>query len=134
MKKMRVLGLLLGICFCLAVGAGAFGAEKLQVIPPETEQMTALRKAMDAKVDGMSARMVEMTDWMYHNPESGFLEFKASEMLTGELKKYGFAVEMNVPNLPANIDKMKIIGGLTKDYKGPAGLPTAFKARYKGKS
>jgi amidohydrolase len=134
MKKIRVLGLLLGICFCLILGAGAFGAEKLQVIPPETEQMTGLRKAMDAKVDSMSARMIEMTDWMYQNPESGFLEFKASEMLTQELKKYGFSVEMNVPNLPANIDKMKIIGGLTKDYKGPAGLPTAFKAKYKGKS
>ena len=29
---------------------------------------------------------------------------------------------------------MKIIGGLTPDYKGPAGIPTAFKAKYKGKT
>ena len=134
MKKIRIFGWLLGIYSLLALGTGAFGGEKLQVIPPEPEQMAALRKVMNAKVDSMSARMIEMTDWMYYHPESGFLEFKASEMLTGELKKHGFEVEMNVPNLPANIDKMKIIGGLTKDYQGPSGLPTAFKAKYKGKS
>ena len=63
--------------------------------------MTALRKAFDAKVDAYSARIVEMNDWMYHNPESGFLEFKAAEMLTGDLKKNGFEVEMNVPGLAA---------------------------------
>jgi amidohydrolase len=75
-----------------------------------------------------------MNDWMYHNPESGFVEFKASAMLTGELRKQGFEVEAGVPNLPAGYDKLKLIGGLAADYSGGAGMPTAFKARYKGKS
>lgn len=109
-------------------------AAQLQVVPPGNPQMTALRKAFDAKLDAYSARIIEMNDWMYYNPESGFLEFKAAEMLTGELKKNGFEVEMNVPGLEPNFDKMKIIGGLTPDYKGPAGIPTAFKAKYKGMS
>jgi len=119
--------------FCLGNGFTFFWAQ-LQVIPPENPQMTALRKAFDAKLDAYGARMIEMNDWMFHNPESGFLEFKAADMLTGDLKKNGFEVEMNVPGLPPNFDKMKLIGGLTPDYKGPAGMPTAFKAKYKGKS
>ena len=109
-------------------------AAQLQVVPPEAANITATRKAVDAKIDGYSVRMIEMNDWMYKNPESGFLEFKAAEMLTGELKKSGFEVEMGVPGLDPKFDSFKIIGGLDPGYKGPKGLPTAFKAKYKGKS
>lgn len=110
-------------------------AKKLpRVIPPETPKMKTLRMAVDAEIDALSARLIEMNDWMYHNPESGFLEFKASELLAGELKKHGFEVEMGVPGLSPEFDKLKIVGGLTRDYSGPAGMPTAFKARYKGKT
>jgi len=109
-------------------------AAQLQVVPPEAANITATRKAVDAKIDGYSVRMIEMNDWMYKNPESGFLEFKAVEMLTGELKKSGFEVEMGVPGLDPKFDSFKIIGGLDPGYKGPKGLPTAFKAKYKGKS
>ena len=130
-KSSFVAGLFL--LFVIVGVSSSFGAQ-LQVVPPENPQMTALRKAFDEKVDAYSARIVEMNDWMYHNPESAFLEFKAAELLTGDLKKNGFEVEMNVPGLESNIDKMKIIGGLTPDYKGPSGIPTAFKAKYKGKS
>ena len=108
--------------------------EKPQVIPPETSEITALREAVDAEIDTLSTRMIEMSDWMYHNPESGFLEFKASAMLTEELKKHGFEVVMGVPGLDENFDRLKLIGGLTPDYSGPPGIPTAFRAKYKGKT
>ncbi len=108
--------------------------EKPQVIPKETKKVAALRKALDAEIDALSARIIEINDWMYHNPEPGFLEFKAAKVLTDELKTNGFEVEMGVPGLPSDFDRLKVIGGFPVDYSGPPGLPTAFKAKYKGKS
>ena len=135
MRKIRKYSLAMGLFFLLITAAVSMSfAAQLQVVPKETPQMTALRKAFDAKLDAYGPRMIEMNDWMYQNPESGFLEFKAAEMLTGDLKKNGFEVEMNVPGLDPNFDKLRLIGGLTPDYKGPSGMPTAFKAKYKGKS
>ncbi len=104
------------------------------MIGPETADMTTVRKAVDQEIDALSQRLFEINDWMYHNPEPGFVEFKASTMLTDELKQHGFEVEMGVPDLPPNFDRLKIIGGLPADYSGPTGLPTAFKARYKGRT
>lgn len=108
--------------------------QKTQVIPRETRKITTLRKIVDSEIDALSARLIEINDWMYHNPEPGFLEFKASKMLIDELKKHGFKVETGVPGLDPNFDKLKIIGGFPADYSGPSGLPTAFKAKYKGKN
>lgn len=108
--------------------------QKTQVIPRETRKITTLRKIVDSEIDALSARLIEINDWMYHNPEPGFLEFKASKMLIDELKKHGFEVETGVPDLDPNFDKLKIIGGFPADYSGPSGLPTAFKAKYKGKN
>ncbi len=105
-----------------------------RVIPAETPQMTALRQAVDRQIDGLAPRMIEMSDWMYRNPEPGFLEFKASAMLADELEKHGFVVEMGVPGLPEDFDRLKIVGGLPADYSGPEGMPTAFRAKFKGKS
>jgi amidohydrolase len=105
-----------------------------QVIPPESSQTTELRKAVDAEVDALAPRLIELNDWMYENPEPGFLEFEAAKALTEELSKHGFEVEMGVPGLDASYDKFKIIGGIPADYSGPKGLPTAFKAKYKGKT
>jgi amidohydrolase len=122
------------IAFVLATTTLALADEPPQVIPKESKEVTALREAVDKEIDALSARMLEINDWMYHNPESGFLEFEASEMVVDELKKHEFEVEMGVPNLDPNIDRLKLVGGLTPDYSGPSGLPTAFKAKYKGKT
>jgi amidohydrolase len=121
---------------------GIFGAtnhaavheEKTQVIPPENSRTTELREAVDSVIDSLSTRLIEINDWMYNNPEPGFLEFKASSVLVDELKKYGFTVEMGVPGLGPEFDSLKIVGGFPVDYEGPSGIPTAFKAKYKGKS
>jgi amidohydrolase len=114
--------------------AAPFQEERPQVIPKESQETTELRMAVDAEIDALSSRLLEMNDWMYHNPESGFLEFEASKMLVEELEKHGFEVEMGMPNLEPDIDRLKMMGGLTPDYDGPPGIPTAFKAKYKGKT
>ncbi|MFC1553656.1 peptidase dimerization domain-containing protein [candidate division KSB1 bacterium] len=111
-----------------------FSQEKPQVIPPENDETKKLRLLVDKNIDQLSGRLFEINDWMYNNPEPGFLEFKAAEMLTDELKKHGFEVEMGVPGLDENFDKLKIVGGVPADYSGPAGIPTAFKAKFKGSS
>ena len=104
------------------------------VIPPESPEIKTLREKTDAHIDAYGSRMIEMSDWMYRHPESAFLEFKASQMLTEELERFGFQIERGVPGLPPDFDRLKIAGGLTPDYDGPPGLPTAFKAKYKGKT
>ncbi|MFB3854863.1 MAG: peptidase dimerization domain-containing protein [Vicinamibacterales bacterium] len=105
-----------------------------RVIPADTAETAALRQALDREIDALAPRMLEMSDWMYSNPEPGFLEFKASAMLADELRKHGFIVEMGVPGLPENFDRLKVVGGVPADQVGPSGMPTAFKAKYKGRS
>jgi len=133
--KNNVILFILMIVFLASVGLRSeVSKEKIQVIPKESRKITGLRKAVDEKIDGLSARLIEMNDWMCHNPEPGFLEFKAAAMLIEELKKHGFEVEMGVPGLDPNFDRLKVEGGFPADYSGPPGLPTAFKAKFKGKS
>ena len=102
---------------------------------PESQKLRELRRDLDVKIDAYSERMVAMSDWMYHNPEPGFEEFKAVDLLTGELRKHGFDVETGVPNLDEvwpEFDDLKYVGGLPRSYAGPPGLPTAFRSRLRG--
>ena len=103
-----------------------------RVLPDESNRNTELRGAADAEIDALASRLFELNDWMYHNPEPGFLEFEASRRLVEELQSHGFEVEMGVPGLDPSYDRYKIVGGLPEDYEGPSGLPTAFRAKYKG--
>ncbi len=111
-----------------------YSYEKLQLIPEETSANTTLRIALEDEIDGLSKRMIEINDWMYHHPEPGFLEFEASAMLIAELEKHGFYVEKGVPGLDENFDRLKVVGGFPADYSGAPGLPTAFKAKYQGRT
>lgn len=104
-----------------------------RVIPEESRRTSELRAAVDAEIDALAPRLLELSDWMYHNPEPGFLEFEAASRLAEELERHGFEVEIGVPGLDPSFDRFKIIGGLADDYDGPPGLPTAFKAKYQGR-
>jgi amidohydrolase len=131
----KVLRILLPILFFTLISGSIVRAEEtIQVIPKETRKNTTFRKALDKEIDGLSQRMFEINDWMYRNPEPGFLEFEAAAMLIDELKKHGFVVEEGVPGLDDEFDRLKVIGGFSPDYSGPPGLPTAFKAKYQGRS
>ncbi len=100
----------------------------LESLPTETARVTMLRKAIDAEVDAFAARAIEMNDWMYHNPESGYLEFQASAMLGDELKKQGFDVTLGVPGIDREFD------AFVKERFGQSGLKEAFVAKYKGRT
>ena len=69
-----------------------------------------LKGKVQEEVDEQRGRLREISGYIYENPELGSEEFKATELLTGELEKHGFEVE-----------------------KGILGMPTAFSATYKGK-
>ena len=68
------------------------------------------KEEVQKKVDEYGDRIIEISDWIYENPELGSEEFKAAELLTAELKKHGFVVKKNLCD-----------------------MPTAFSASYKGK-
>lgn len=70
-----------------------------------------LKVRVQENVDAIKQKIVEIAKYIYDNPEIGYEEYKACELLTAELTKHGFNVT-----------------------KGVAGLPTAFKAVLKGKS
>lgn len=128
-------GISAGIIFFMVLSTWlGHSSERPQTVPPETPRLKAMRKALDVEIDALSEGMIEINDWMYHNPEPGFLEFKAAEKLTEELKKHGFMVEMGIPGLDEEVDRLKVVGGFPSDYSGPPGIPTAFKAKYKGTS
>ncbi len=61
-------------------------------------------------VEGQKKRLFEISRWLYENPELGSEEFRAAELLTGELEEHGFEVE-----------------------RGILGMPTAFCATFQGK-
>ena len=100
----------------------------LESLPKETAQTTVLRKAIDAEVDAFGPRAIEMNDWMYNNPETGYLEFKASAMMGDELKKQGFDLTYGVPGLDEQFD------AFVKERFGQSGLKEAFVAKYKGRA
>ena len=69
-----------------------------------------LKRLVREAVEGQRERLYAISRWLYENPELGSEEFKAAELLTGELERQGFRVE-----------------------RGLLGMPTAFCASYKGR-
>lgn len=70
-----------------------------------------LKTALQSQVDEIKDRIIEIADYIHQNPEIGYAEYKASDLLCSELERQGFEVARKV-----------------------AGLPTAFKAVLKGKA
>lgn len=64
-----------------------------------------LKSSVVNEVTSLRGRIVEVSETIHSNPELGLKEYKASELLSSELERYGFEVE-----------------------RGIAGMPTAFRA------
>ena len=62
------------------------------------------------EIEGLRGRLIEISMAIHDEPELGYEEYKASELLATKLEKFGFCVE-----------------------RGVSGLPTAFKAVFKGR-
>jgi amidohydrolase len=69
-----------------------------------------LKTKVKMAVEEQRERLQGISRWLYENPELGSEEYKAAELLAGELEGQGFRVE-----------------------RGLLGIPTAFCAVYKGK-
>ena len=51
-----------------------------------------IRDFAASNIDGQKSALCEMGDWMYHNPEVGYKEFKASKLLSSYLEKNDFTM------------------------------------------
>ena len=69
-----------------------------------------MKKNLFEEIERERKKLIEMSDFIFDNPEYGGEEIKAAEVLTNYLEKNGFQVE-----------------------RGIAELPTAFRAIYKEK-
>ena len=97
-------------------------------LPGESGAATRMKGAVEAQIEALSARMFEMNDWMYHNPEVGHEEVEAARMLSSELEENDFLVEFGVPGLDPDFNR-EIIDRYDAD-----GMPTAFVAKHRGKT
>ena len=59
-----------------------------------------LKDKVKEAVEEQRPRLHEISGFLYENPELGSEEFKATELLTGELEKNGFDVERGILNMP----------------------------------
>jgi len=73
--------------------------------------MNELKEEVIKTIESVRGEIVEIADTIHDNPELGFCEHKAVDLLTSELARCGFDVET-----------------------GTAGIETAFKARLQGQS
>ncbi len=75
----------------------------------KVERKSELKKDIKKNVDKMSKKLIEMSNFLYHNPEIAGEEYKALDLMTKELEKNGFKVK-----------------------KGISGVTTSFVATYNG--
>ncbi len=97
-------------------------------LPAETGEITELKRAVESEIETLSRRMIEMNDWMYHNPEVGHEEVEASRMLSAELETNDFDVTFGVEGLDDDFNQ-ELVNRYNAD-----GMPTAFVAKHRGRS
>ncbi len=76
--------------------------------------VVATKSLIKQRIDLLTPRILQISHEIFKNPELGLSEFKAAELLTTELKKYGFSIERCVAGLATAF----------KAYKGNLGEPT----------
>ena len=52
-----------------------------------------LKQSATARFDAVEAELIDISHWMYHNPEIAFEEFHTSQRLVDFLRRQGFEVE-----------------------------------------
>lgn len=76
-----------------------------------SEQIAAWKAVAAARVDEIAPELIEISNWMYHNPELGHQERGAVARLTAALEAHGASVEREI-----------------------AGMETAFRATFPGRA
>jgi len=72
------------------------------------------KRLVSERIDVLKPKILQISHFIFENPELGLSEFKASELLTTELGRHGFSVEMGVAGLATAF----------KASKGKTGEPT----------
>ncbi|MCW3992610.1 MAG: amidohydrolase, partial [Candidatus Bathyarchaeota archaeon] len=62
--------------------------------------LVELKQLVREAVEKQRERLYAISRWLYENPELGSEEFKAAELLTGELETHGFRVERGLLAMP----------------------------------
>ncbi|MEM2921753.1 MAG: M20 family metallopeptidase [Candidatus Bathyarchaeia archaeon] len=73
--------------------------------------MSNVKERVIAEIEALKPHLIAISDTIHANPEIGYQEFKTSELLCNELERAGFEVT-----------------------RGICGMPTAFKAVYRGRA
>lgn len=63
-------------------------------------EVSAIKDLAIHEIDSMRGRMTEVSKTIHANPELGLKEYKASALLTSELKQHGFTVEQGIADMP----------------------------------
>jgi amidohydrolase len=92
-------------------------------LPGSTQE---IKQELIARIDTLSPQLLEINEWLYHNPEVGHQEFKAVEKITGFLKSEGWSVTVGLDKLTEKWEPV-----LERSFKMKT-LPTYFKAIYPG--
>ena len=100
----------------------------LTKLPAETSETTSIRKELEQEIQSLSRHMIELNDWMYHNPETGHKEVESTKRMAADLEESGFTVELGVEGLDEDFNKE------IEDRYDARGMPTALVAKYKGKT
>ncbi len=63
-------------------------------------EIQELKASAQREVDQVANLLIETSDWMYHNPEIGLQEHRASARLTDILTEFGATVERGIAGMP----------------------------------
>ena len=61
--------------------------------------LESLKDLVINQIDSLRTRIIEVSETVHENPELGLKEYKASEFLSSELEKHGFAVERGIAGM-----------------------------------
>lgn len=102
------------------------GALLLSLVAAMPAAAQAEKQMVVERIEGLKGDLLDMSDWLYKNPEPGHKETQAVDMLAGYLKKKGWQVEVGIDKIAPYWEPI-----LEKAWKMKS-LPTAFKATFPG--
>ncbi|MFH1574326.1 MAG: hypothetical protein ABIG68_10100 [Acidobacteriota bacterium] len=133
-RRLAMFSTLFGVICAMAPPGSATAQEKppevvrLDQLPSETTRFVELQKQLETEIEIVQPRIIEMNDWLYRHPESGYEEVRAADMLASELKQSGFEVAFGVSGIDAGFN------AFVDQRFGGGGLKTAFVAKHKGRA
>ncbi len=64
------------------------------------KDLTEIKKEFLGAADSLEERLTGLSDYFYHNPETGMEEYRTSSAMQEFLRGFGFSIEKNVAGMP----------------------------------